>query len=313
MARCFVGIDVAKDELVVALTPQEARFSVPNTPAGVQTLSARLRRRKPVRVLLEASGGYERLAASGLAAAGLPVVVVNPRQARDFAKSTGQLAKTDAIDAALLARFAAAVPLEVRPLPDAETRALQAVLRRRAQLVEMLTAERQRLARADLAVTANLQASIALLERLLADLDQDLDQRLRQSPAWQAARDLLKSIPGVGDVQATTLLACLPELGHLNRKAIAKLVGVAPLNHDSGRSRGTRAIGGGRGTVRSVLYMGALVAARCNPVIKTFYQRLLLAGKEKKVALTACMHKLLLIMNAVLRTHQPWCPEFAHA
>lgn len=313
MAACWVGIDVAKAELVVAIAPQGEVVTVPNSLAEVETLAARLRKLKPERVVLEATGGHETLVAMTLAAAGLPVAVVNPRQVRDFARSTGQLAKTDKIDAGVLAAFAKAVQVEVRPLPDREARALQAVVSRRRQVVEMLTAERNRLYLADKAVAPSIREVIRLLERQVQDLDDDLQQRLRKSPVWREAQDLLKSIPGVGDVLATTLLALLPELGQLNRKAIAKLVGVAPLNRDSGQYRGKRKVWGGRAPVRAVLYMATLVGTRFNPVLKAFYARLLATGKPKKLALTACMHKLLLILNAVLRTHQPWTPELHHA
>lgn len=313
MAKCFVGIDVAKAELVVAIAPQGEVFTVPNSLAEIETLTTRLRKARPHRIVLEATGGYETLVATALAAARLPIAVVNPRQVRDFARSTGQLAKTDRIDAGVLAAFAQAVPVEVRPLPDQDARALQAVVSRRRQLVEMLGAERNRLYLADAAVAPSIREVIRVLERQVQDLDADLQHRLRKSPVWREAQDLLTSIPGVGNVVASTVLALLPELGQLNRKAIAKLVGVAPLNRDSGQYRGKRTVWGGRAHVRAVLYMGALVGTRFNPVLRQFYARLLAAGKPKKLALTACMHKLLLILNAVLRTHQPWTPELHHA
>lgn len=313
MPTCFVGIDVAKAELVVAVAPLGDIFTVPNGAAEVETLAQRLRKLRPARVVMEATGGYETLAATSLGAAGLPVAVVNPRQVRDFARSTGQLAKTDQIDARILAAFAQAVAVEMRPLPDEAARALQAVVSRRRQVSEMLTAERNRLPSANPTVAPSIREVIQVLERQLRDLDQDLQQRLRESPLWREAQDLLTSVPGVGPVVAATLVALLPELGRLNRKAIAKLVGVAPLNRDSGQYRGKRKAWGGRAPVRAVLYMAALVGTRHNPALKTFYQRLLAAGKEKKLALTACMHKLLLILNAVLHTQRPWTPEFTHA
>jgi len=313
MAACWVGIDVAKAELVVAIAPQGEVFTVGNTPEDVTNLVTRLRKVRPQRIVLEATGGYETLAATTLAAVPLPVAVVNPRQVRDFARSTGQLAKTDKIDAGILAAFAQAVQVEVRPLPDQAARALQAVVSRRRQVVEMLATERQRLPQANAVVAPRIQDVIRVLERQVQDLDDDLHQRLRNSPVWREAQDLLKSIPGVGDVLATTLLALLPELGRLNRKAIAKLVGVAPLNRDSGQFRGKRKVWGGRAHVRAVLYMATLVGTRFNPVLKGFYARLLAEGKPKKLALTACMHKLLLILNAVLHTHQSWTPEIHHA
>lgn len=313
MAACFVGIAVAKAELVVAVAPQGEVFTLPNVPEEVAALARCLRKLRPQRVVLEATGGYETLAASALAAAKLPVAVVNPRQVRDFARSTGQLAKTDRIDAGILAAFAQAVQVELRPLPDQATRALQAVVSRRRQRVEMLAAERNRLLLADDAVAPSIREVIRVRERQVRDLDDDLQQRLRKSPVWRETQDLLESVPGVGDVVATTLLAMLPELGQLNRKAVAKLVGVAPLNRDSGQWRGKRQVWGGRAAVRAVLSMAALVGTRYNPVRKAFYERLLATGKPKKLALTACMHKLLLILNAVLRTHQPWTLELHHA
>lgn len=309
----FVGIDVAKDELVIALAPTGEVFTVRNAAAEVAALTARLQKVRPTRIVLEATGGYETLVATTLAAAGLPVAVVNPRQVRDFARSTGQLAKTDAIDAKVLAAFAQAVQVEVRPLPDEAARALQAVVSRRRQVMEMLTMERQRLHQANAVIAPSIQHVIHVLEGQVHDLDDDLHQRLRESPVWREAQDLLKSVPGVGDVLSATLLALLPELGQLNRKAIAKLAGVAPLNRDSGQWRGKRTVWGGRAQVRAVLYMATLTGTRFNPVLKCFYQRLLAAGKPKKVALTACMHKLLLILNAVLRARQPWALELHHA
>lgn len=313
MAEIWVGIDVAKAEVVVAIAPQGEVFTVANTPEAVTALAKRLRGLQPQRVVLEATGGYETMVATVLASAHLPVAVVNPRQVRDFARSTGQLAKTDALDAGILAAFAQAIRVEVRPLPDEDVRALHAVVIRRRQVVEMLTAERNRLRLANGAVAPRIRAVVRVLEGQLQDLDDDLQQRLHSSPVWREAQDLLKTVPGVGDVVASTVLALLPELGRLNRKAVAKLVGVAPLNRDSGQYRGRRTVWGGRSAVRAVLYMGALVACRHNHVIRTFYQRLLDAGKPKKLALTACMHKLLLILNAVLRTRQPWSLEVAHA
>ncbi len=312
MAACFVGIDVAKESSVVAIMPQGERFTVRHDPAALAALATRLQRRHPERIVLEATGGYHTVVAAALAAVQLPVIVVNPRQARDFARSTGQLAKTDGIDAVVLAAFAKAVELKVRPLPDAQARALQAVVSRRRQLVEMLSAERVRLLQADPVVAASLRTVIRVLEQALSDVDDDLQTRIQQSPVWRETQDLLKSVPGLGDVTSASLLALLPELGQLSTKAIAKLVGVAPLNRDSGRRQGRRTVWGGRAPVRAVLFMATLVASRWNPVIKAFYQRLLAAGKPKKLALTACMHKLLTILNAILRHHAPWNAEYAH-
>lgn len=313
MAARFVGIDVAKAELVVAVTPEGQEFTVPNTLEGIEALVQRLHQVQPERIVLENTGGYETLAATTLGAAQLPVALVNPRQIRDFARSMGQLAKTDRLDAGVIAAFAQAVKVPLRPLPDAAARELQAVLSRRRQVVEMLVMERNRLPLAAAPVVPGIRDVIRVLERQLQDLDKDLHQRLRKSPLWQESRDLLQSVPGVGDVTATTVLALLPELGHLNRKAIAKLVGVAPLNRDSGQYRGKRRVWGGRAAIRAALYMAALVGTRYNPVLKAFYQRLVQVGKPKKVALTACIHKLLLILNAVLRTRLPWTLEAHHA
>ncbi len=313
MPACFVGIDIAKDRSVVAVLPQGDRFTVTHAPAALAELADRLRQADPVRIVLEATGGYHTVVAAALAAAQLPVIVVNPRQVRDFARATGQLAKTDAIDAGILAAFAKAIEPDVRPLPDAEAQALQAVVTRRRQLVEMLTAERLRLPQANPAVAASIQTVIRLLRQQLRDIDHDLDQRIRQSPVWRETQDLLRTVPGVGPATSATLVALLPELGQLSTKAISKLVGVAPLNADSGKWHGARRVWGGRAPVRAVLYMAALVASRRNPVIKLYYQRLLAAGKPKKVALVACMHKLLIILNALLHHQQPWNPEYAYA
>ncbi len=241
-----------------------------------------------------------------LAAAGLPVVVINPRQVRDFAKATGRLAKTDAIDAQVLAQFAEAVRPTVRPMPDAHTQALAALMTRRRQVLDMLTAETNRLGSAPRRIRREIQTHIRWLERQVAKLDDELRQAIHSSPVWREKDDLLQSMPGVGPVLATTLLASVPELGTLNRRQIAALVGVAPVNRDSGTLRGKRMVWGGRAAVRAVLYMGALVAARHNPVLKAFYQRLRQAGKTSKVALTACMRKLLTMLNAMLKHRTPW-------
>jgi transposase len=272
---------------------------------------ARLTALAPALIVLEATGGLEIPLVGALAAAGLPVVVVNPRQVRDFAKATGRLAKTDTLDAAVLAHFAAAVQPAVRPLPDAATQGLAAVVTRRRQLVDMLTAERNRLSCAPPGLRKELQAHIRWLERRIAGLDTDLEHAIRTSPVWRAQEDLLRSVPGIGPIVARTLLAQLPELGTLAPKPLAALVGVAPLNRDSGLFRGRRKVGGGRAAVRAVLYMGTLAAVRFNPVLRPFYQRLRAAGKLPKVALTACMHKLLTILNALLKHQQRWDPAYA--
>lgn len=304
-ASVFAGIDVSKAQLDIALRP-EGRFTVTNDEAGIATVVERLRGAPPIVVVLEATGKLEVPLASALAAAQLPVAVVNPRQVRDFAKASGLLAKTDLLDAQILARFAEVMRPEPRPLADEQTQALAAILARRRQLIEMLTAEKNRLSAAPKPVRKSLRAHIAWLEREIAHTDTDLAHAIRESPVWREKDDLLRSAPGVGPILATTLLAELPELGALDRKQIAALVGVAPLNRDSGTLRGKRTIWGGRAQVRAVLYMAAVVAARCNPVIRAFYQRLQAAGKAKKVALTACMRKLLTILNAMMKHRTPW-------
>ena len=306
----LIGIDVAKAELVVAARPSGERWSVTNDERGIKTLVDRLTRETPALIVLEATGGYEMLCVAALAAAALPVVVVNPRQVRDFAKATGQLAKTDRIDAALLALFAERVHPAVRPIADADAQELDALLARRRQLLDMLQAERNRLGqvfgRGKPLVKKSLKQHIAFLERELRMADTDLGAMVRASPAWRERDDLLQSVPGVGRVLSLTLLAELPELGRLSRREIAKLVGVAPFSRDSGTQRGRRFVQGGRAAVRAVLYMGALVATRRNAVIRAFYARLLAAGKPKKLALVACMRKLLTILNTITRTRQRW-------
>jgi transposase len=301
----FVGIDVAKTSLDIAARPGE-RWQLANEEAAYPLLLARLRSLAPTLVVLEATGGFEHAVVAALAAAGLPVVVANPRQVRDFARATGQLAKTDAIDAQLLALFAERVRPTPRPLPDAAAQALDAVLTRRRQLLEMLTAERNRLGLARPPVARRIRTHIRWLERELADVDRDLGRLIEQSPLWRTQDDLLQSVPGVGPVVSRTLLGELPELGRLTHKQIAALVGVAPLARDSGTLRGRRLVWGGRASERAVLYMGALVATRWNPVIRAFYQRLRAAGKPPKVALVACMRKLLIILNAMARTGTSW-------
>ena len=303
---CFVGIDVAKAQLDIALRPSGERWVVPNDASGVATLVDRLQGLHPALIVLEATGGLERLVTSALATVGLPVVVVNPRQARDFARATGQLAKTDALDARALAPCADVIRPTPRPLPDTQTQELRALLGRRQQLIGMRTAEQNRLAGTSGRLTQDIEAHIAWLNTRIATLDDDLETLLRASPLWRENDDLLQSVPGIGPVCARTLLLELPEWGTLTRQQIAALVGVAPLNCDSGTLRGRRMIWGGRAHVRTVLYMGTLVATRFNPQIKAFYQRLLAAGKLKKVALTACMRKLLTMLNAMLKHRTSW-------
>lgn len=302
----FVGIDVSKAVLDVALRPTGERFSAANDDAGIRSVLERLRAHASVLVVLEATGGFENALVAALGAAGFAVVVANPRQIRDFARATGQLAKTDRIDAEILALFAERVRPQPRPLPDEAAQALDALLTRRRQLLEMLIAERNRLALAKLPVRKSITEHIRWLERQLSGVDRDLERSVQQSPLWRAKEDLLRTVPGIGPVVSRTLLGELPELGRLSHKQIAALVGVAPLARDSGTLRGKRIVWGGRAPVRSALYMGALVASRHNPVIRTFYQRLRAAGKPRKVALTACMRKLLVILNAMARDNRPW-------
>ena len=307
----FVGIDVSKARLDVASHPTGATHSVANDANGIKTLVEQLRAVKPLLVVLEATGGIERAVVRALVAAELPVTVTNPRQVRDFAKATGQLAKTDVLDAQILARFAEAVRPALRPLADEITLELRALISRRRQITEMLTAEKNRLSRAPRRVQKRIEAHIRWLQSELERADEDLDQTIRQSPVWREQEDLLKSVPGIGPVGSRTVLAELPELGNLNRKQIAALVGVAPLNWDSGLLRGRRVIWGGRSHVRTALYMAALTASRRNPVIREFYKRLRAACKAPNVALVACMRKLLVILNAMLRHRVPWRPVVA--
>jgi transposase len=306
----WVGIDVNQAQLDMALGAAGELVTVANDQPGIAALLARLGQLAVARVLVEAAGGVETALVAELGAAGLPVVVINPRQVRDFARAVGQLAKTDALDARLLAHFAERVQPPMRPLPTAEERELKARVGRRRDLVEMLTAERNRLGRAPKVRYKEIAAHIHWLEGQLKERDRDLDRRLRSTPLWQEKEDLLRGVPGVGPVLCATLLADLPELGQLDRRAIAKLVGVAPLNRDSGTLRGQRTTWGGRAPVRTTLYMATLAAVRCNPALKAFYQRLRRAGKPPKVALTAAMRKLLLMLNAILKHHTPWRPSW---
>lgn len=309
----FVGIDVSKAQLDLALRPSGPTESVPNDAAGIKRLVERLGAVHPALIVLEATGGLERAVVRALVAAELPVTVANPRQVRDFAKATGQLAKTDVLDAQTLARFAEAVRPALRPLPDEMTLALRALIGRRRQLTEMLTAEKNRLSRAPQRVQTRLKAHIRWLQTELERINADLDHAIRERPIWREQEDLLTSVPGIGPVVSRTMLAELPELGRLNRKQIAALVGIAPLNRDSGLLRGRRAIWGGRAHVRTALYMAALAASRRNPVIRDFYRRLRAAGKAPNVALVACMRKLLVILNAILKHRVPWRPVVAQS
>jgi transposase len=307
----FVGIDVAKAQLDVFVLPQRKAWQASNEEAGIAGLVSSLAELAPEAVILEATGGLESLLTAALLAAGMAVQVVNPRQVRDFARSTGRLAKTDAIDAQVLAQFGQAIRPLLRRLPDAETQALRALVTRRQQLQEMLVAEKVRRYRAAPSVRQNLNANIDWLQGLIRELDNELDHSIRSSPVWREKDDLLRSVPGIGPVLSAVLLSQLPELGRLDHKQIAALVGVAPFNRDSGKLRGKRTVWGGRSRVRTCLYMGALVASRCNAPIRTFHQKLLAAGKPKKLALTACMNKLLGIINAMIRSGRRWQPALA--
>jgi transposase len=308
----FVGMDVSKATIDVCVSDGE-EWQVANDDRSMDELRGRIASLQPVLVVLEATGGYELRAAGALAAAHVPVAVVNPRQVRSYARSVGQLAKTDRIDARILVRFAAAVRPEPRPLPDAETSELEALITRRRQLVAMVTAEHTRLEMAAPITRKQIKAHIGWLRRQLAKVDADIDGMVRRSPLWRAKDDLLQSVPGIGDATSRTLLALLPELGTLSKKQIAALVGVAPLNRDSGTFRGRRTIWGGRSRVRTALYMATLVGTRWNPTLKAFYARLRDAGKPPKVAMVACMHKLLIIVNAMVREGRAWDASYLAA
>jgi transposase len=307
MDTCFIGIDVAKDLLDVHVRPTGEAFAVARDGEGLAALVERLRSLKPKLIVLEATGGFETTVAAALAAANLPLVVVNPRQIRNFARALGRLAKTDALDAEVIARFAEMVRPELRPIASAEAQALGELVARRRQIVEMIVAETNR--RRQLTqprLIRGLDRHLKTLQKELSELEQDIDDQIRGSPVWREKEDLLTSSPGIGSTTARTLIAELPELGSLNRRKIAALVGFAPVNRDSGTMRGKRHITGGRGTVRSALYMSALAAIRCNPPIKALYTRMRAAGKPAKVALVAAAHKLLTILNAMLREKTSW-------
>ena len=303
----FVGIDVAKDRLDVHLHPAGETFAVARDGEGLDRLVAALTPRSPTLIVLEATGGFEVTVAAALAGAGLPLAVVNPRQIRDFARAWGRLAKTDALDAQVMALFAERIRPKVRPVAGAEARALAELVARRRQIVEMIGMESNRRSQARSAlVRRTIEATLKALTAQLADIDRDLNDTVRGSPAWREKEDLLTSVPGIGDVTARTLIAQLPELGSLDRRRLAAVVGVAPINRDSGTMRGHRAIAGGRTAVRNVLYMATTVAIRWNPVLKAHYTRLRDRGRPHKVALVACMRRLLGILNAIVRTGTPW-------
>lgn len=307
----FVGIDVSKKHLDVAVRPTEETLQVSNDEEGIAQLVERMQEISPTLIVLEATGGFETAVASALGVNGLCLAIVNPRQARDFGKSLGRLAKTDRIDAAMLAHFGEATRPEPHKLPDEQTVLLQAMLVRRRQLVKMIIAERNRYTMTHETQQARVQEHIEWLDRELKELDKALHEQLQQSPLWREMEKVLQSVPGVGPVTVTTLLAELPELGQINRKKIAALVGVAPFNCDSGKMHGKRAIWGGRASVRCALYMATLSATRHNEIIRAHYHHLLEEGKPKKVALVACMRKLLTILNAMIRTMESWQPKLA--
>lgn len=307
MDQIFIGIDVSKDRLDVHVRPTGLVFASTRDGVGLEQLVLRVQGLAPSLVVIEATGGFETTVAAALASAGLPLAVVNPRQIRDFARATGRLAKTDALDAAVIAHFAEAVHPQPRPVPDEQARALGELVARRRQLIEMTVAERNR--RPHLAskrLVKGVDRVLAILQKELSTLEAELDDTIRATPAWRANEDLLTSVPGVGQGTARTLLAELPELGTLKRKPLAALAGLAPFAKDSGRRHRQRSIAGGRKPVRAALYMAALAAIRCNPVIAAFYKRLRAVGKPGKLALTACMRKLLIILNAILRDKKPW-------
>jgi transposase len=293
---------------VCCLSSEERSWTIPNEPAAIAKFVVEMQEEQPVLIVLEATGGLEMLVSSALAVVGLPVVVVNPRQVRDFARASGLLAKTDKLDARVLAQFGRVMNPTPRSIPDECAQQLQALIARRRLILDMITAENNRLSLSPRPVREDIRKHITWLQRRLKQIDKDLDGAVRNSPIWREKDNLLKSVPGVGPVLSMTLLANLPELGTLNRRKIAALVGVAPFNRDSGTLRGRRTIWGGRSAVRAVLYMATLSAVRFNPVIRQFHERLKAAGKAPKVALTACMRKLLVILNAVIRNERPWQP-----
>ncbi len=304
--KVFVGVDVSKDSLDVAIGTQKEIITFANDQKSVDALVKKLGRIKAQLTVFESTGGYELLAASCLAEAGLAVVIVNPRQVRNFAKATGILAKTDAIDARVIAHFAQAVRPEVRQLKDRHTSELSALVTRRRQIIEMIVAERNRLRLANKRNKKDIEDHIRWLKKRLDKIETDIGKMIQNSPIWRCKDDILQSVPGIGPVTSASLICDLPELGVLSPKKIAMLVGLAPLNCDSGKYKGRRRIWGGRASVRSGLYMATMAAIRCNPAIKGFYQRLIAAGKCHKVAATACMRKLLIIVNAMLRDQTLW-------
>lgn len=314
MDAIVVGIDVSKDKLDVAFRPGGETFVAPRDAAGIADLIERLKPRSVKAIALEATGGFETVVAASLAAAGLPVAVVNPAQVRSFAQALGKRAKTDAIDATVIARFVEATEVEIRPLPDEATRWLSDLVARRRQIVEMIVAEGQRKRRmTEKRLLKSIERLLAALQKELSEIDVQIDENVRGSPMWRQKQELLVSVPGVGKEIARTLIADLPELGQVDRREIAALAGLAPWTRQSGKWKGQSMIGGGRSGARTALYMGALVASRYNPALKEVYQRLLAAGKPKMVALIAVARRLLTILNAILRDGKPWNPEARHA
>jgi len=310
-AEIFVGIDVSKAWLDIAVHERKETSRVANDATGIADLVKRMKEVGPGLIVLEPTGGFEILAVAELSQAGLPVVVVNAKRVRDFARASGRLAKTDKLDAKVLAHFAAAIRPPVRELQSAEEEELTALLTRRRQLLEMLTVEKNRLVTVRAKMRTDIETHIEWLAASVKDLDKEIENFVEGTPVWKGKDAILQSVPGVGRVTSATMLGMLPELGKLNRQQIAALVGVAPVNKDSGRKQGRRRVYGGRADVRSVLYMAALSAKKFNPVIRKFYERLIKQGKEKKVALTACMRKLLVILNVMLRTNEPWRTKVA--
>jgi len=310
-SACFIGIDVSKDQLEVAVRPTNEQMSFSNEDDGVDQLIQRLQQLQPDLIVMEATGSYHQLVLGRLLASGLAAIAINPRQARDFARAIGRLAKTDSIDANVLAEFADRIRPEIRRVADEATQQLDAICTRRRQLVAMIAAEKNRHHSGPATIRAQIKKHIVWLEKQIQELEDDLDKLIRSTPAWREKDDLLRSCKGIGPTTSHTMLACLPELGSLSRHQIAALVGVAPFNSDTGKHRGQRHIQGGRLDVRCILYMATLAAIRSNSVIRAFHQKLIAAGKPKKVAITACMRKLLTILNAMVRSNTRWNPDFA--
>lgn len=309
MTETFIGIDVSKATLDVAVFPSDEETSVPNNEAGCRDLIVKLKSIKPKLIVLEATGGLQNLVAGMLIAAELPVAIINPRQLRDFAKATGKLAKTDRIDAKIIARFGEAIKPEPRPIKDDNNQALTALMTRRRQIIDMITAEKNRLGSSHVSVKKGIKETISWLEKRLAEIDKELSKTINKNEVWKGKIEILTTCKGIGPVVSTTLVCSLPELGTLNRHKISALVGVCPFNRDSGTMRGKRTIFGGRATVRAMLYMATLSAIRSNTAIKNFYDRLTKAGKLHKVAMVACMRKLLTVLNTMLKNMVPWDPN----